>query len=609
MTDLRDAYRARRRRAARRPARRRVRADHDDARQGARRHRPTSSCSCPTTCACRPTAHAGAGDIDLLGRVNDGVDVDARAGRPESGSRAPVLDVDAARRARRDPRSSARRGHAQRRVDAAAVTRAGSAVSIVAGVAVDGARRPAPARPGRRDRPALRLRRAGRPRDGRRRAARPPGLRARSAADADAGRRRAAAPEPPATSLGGVLRRRSPPSRSRRRPSPARCAARRSSRSAPARRRRLRRLAQRYALDCGCASLVVAARAVGAVYVVAGWPARRGRARRSLARRRPAWGIGCLVLAALLLLRAWGLWVGDALVWPVALVAAGAALIWRQSQGAVEALSRTAPRAGASGASSRAGPARGAPRSARRWCSAAGSSSCGSTTRSRPARDVMLASSWWSWPPALDPRAVVAAARARPRRRARGAHPLAGARRGRRAPARLRPADARADAEARRRPARGRDARPPPGARAARLAQRRRRGRDGHARRRAAAPPRPTSRRRTAPRSRSSPSATAPLDADTRGARRRRARGAHQRGEVRARRRRSPCSPRWTPTRVEVFVRDRGPGFDAGAVPGRPPRRARVRSSGAWSATAAARRSTRRPARAPRSSSSADERL
>ena len=54
--------------------------------------------------------------------------------------------------------------------------------------------------------------------------------------------------------------------------------------------------------------------------------------------------------------------------------------------------------------------------------------------------------------------------------------------------------------------------------------------------------------------------------------------------------------------RLEVFVRDRGPGFD-------PPRCRRTaaacasRSSGAWSATAAAPRSTRRPAVAPRSSS------
>ncbi len=44
-------------------------------------------------------------------------------------------------------------------------------------------------------------------------------------------------------------------------------------------------------------------------------------------------GIGLLVLAALLVFRAWGFWVGDGLVWPVVLVASGAALVWRQSQG------------------------------------------------------------------------------------------------------------------------------------------------------------------------------------------------------------------------------------------------------------------------------------
>ncbi len=43
-------------------------------------------------------------------------------------------------------------------------------------------------------------------------------------------------------------------------------------------------------------------------------------------------GIGLLVLSALLLLREWGLWLGDAFVWPTVLVATGAALIWRQSQ-------------------------------------------------------------------------------------------------------------------------------------------------------------------------------------------------------------------------------------------------------------------------------------
>jgi signal transduction histidine kinase len=47
-------------------------------------------------------------------------------------------------------------------------------------------------------------------------------------------------------------------------------------------------------------------------------------------------GIGLLVLALLLLFRQWGLWVGDALVWPVVLAAAGGALIWRQSANAAD---------------------------------------------------------------------------------------------------------------------------------------------------------------------------------------------------------------------------------------------------------------------------------
>jgi phage shock protein PspC (stress-responsive transcriptional regulator) len=51
--------------------------------------------------------------------------------------------------------------------------------------------------------------------------------------------------------------------------------------------------------------------------------------------RRDTWlvvaGSVCLALAALLLLRRWGLWLGDQFVLPVSLVAAGGALIWRQS--------------------------------------------------------------------------------------------------------------------------------------------------------------------------------------------------------------------------------------------------------------------------------------
>ena len=51
--------------------------------------------------------------------------------------------------------------------------------------------------------------------------------------------------------------------------------------------------------------------------------------------RRDTWlvvaGMVCLALAALLLLREWGLWFSDQIVWPVILVAAGGSLIWRQS--------------------------------------------------------------------------------------------------------------------------------------------------------------------------------------------------------------------------------------------------------------------------------------
>src|SRR4051794_37436664 len=43
-------------------------------------------------------------------------------------------------------------------------------------------------------------------------------------------------------------------------------------------------------------------------------------------------GIALLVLAVLLLFRAWDLWVGDKLVWPVTLVVVAASLIWFQSQ-------------------------------------------------------------------------------------------------------------------------------------------------------------------------------------------------------------------------------------------------------------------------------------
>lgn len=57
--------------------------------------------------------------------------------------------------------------------------------------------------------------------------------------------------------------------------------------------------------------------------------------------RRDTWlvaaGMGCLTLAAALLLREWGVWFSDKLTWPLVIVAAGGALIWRQSQAAPEA--------------------------------------------------------------------------------------------------------------------------------------------------------------------------------------------------------------------------------------------------------------------------------
>ncbi len=65
-------------------------------------------------------------------------------------------------------------------------------------------------------------------------------------------------------------------------------------------------------------------------------------------------GMVLLALAALLLLRKWGFWFSDGIVWPVLLVAAGGALIWRQSTAAeapaaapvaAPATARTAPRA------------------------------------------------------------------------------------------------------------------------------------------------------------------------------------------------------------------------------------------------------------------------
>ena len=67
-----------------------------------------------------------------------------------------------------------------------------------------------------------------------------------------------------------------------------------------------------------------------------------------LLNRRDTWlvaaGMGCLTLAAVLLLREWGLWFSDKIIWPAVIAAAGGALIWRQSQAAPEHAASTARR-------------------------------------------------------------------------------------------------------------------------------------------------------------------------------------------------------------------------------------------------------------------------
>jgi len=61
---------------------------------------------------------------------------------------------------------------------------------------------------------------------------------------------------------------------------------------------------------------------------LSGWAGRRGL--------HLGFGVGLLALAALLVFRELGLWWSDALVWPLVLAAAGAALLWGQSRSRVE---------------------------------------------------------------------------------------------------------------------------------------------------------------------------------------------------------------------------------------------------------------------------------
>lgn len=85
-----------------------------------------------------------------------------------------------------------------------------------------------------------------------------------------------------------------------------------------------------------------AAGGMGLALYLLGWALMPGEDGTSapverIAGRRETWlvvaGMVLLALAALLLLREWGIWFSDAVVWPVILAAAGGALIWRQSQG------------------------------------------------------------------------------------------------------------------------------------------------------------------------------------------------------------------------------------------------------------------------------------
>ena len=63
-----------------------------------------------------------------------------------------------------------------------------------------------------------------------------------------------------------------------------------------------------------------------------GSAAAEGRRRRVTANARVAAGVGFLTLAGLLVLREIGWWWSDALIWPLILAASGAALLWRQSR-------------------------------------------------------------------------------------------------------------------------------------------------------------------------------------------------------------------------------------------------------------------------------------
>jgi signal transduction histidine kinase len=104
-------------------------------------------------------------------------------------------------------------------------------------------------------------------------------------------------------------------------------------------------IARRYGIDVSLVRLAfVVATAAGGVGVAAyalGWlviPAgdtgpTRARIRTGRAAVEVALGTGLLLVAVLLTFRELGIWFSDAIVWPLVLIASGGALIWRQSMG------------------------------------------------------------------------------------------------------------------------------------------------------------------------------------------------------------------------------------------------------------------------------------
>src|SRR4051794_2389547 len=102
-------------------------------------------------------------------------------------------------------------------------------------------------------------------------------------------------------------------------------------------------IARRFGVDVSLVRLAfVVAAAAGGIGIAAyalGWlliPAGdsgpgRVRIRTGRAAVEVALGTGLLLVAVLLTFRELGLWLSDAAVWPLVLVAAGGALIWRQS--------------------------------------------------------------------------------------------------------------------------------------------------------------------------------------------------------------------------------------------------------------------------------------